>query len=65
MWKDEILEDIHRIREEHAKSFNYDLEAMFADWQKRQYEDGWEVVNLTSKRRTPKPQHTTTQKSEN
>ncbi len=23
MWKDEVLEEIYRIREEHAKAFNY------------------------------------------
>jgi hypothetical protein len=61
MWKDEILEDIHRIPEEHAKSFNYDLEAMFTDLQKRQYEDGWEVVNLLQKSRTRKSLHQNTE----
>jgi hypothetical protein len=50
MWEDEILDEIHQIREEHAKSFNYDLDAMFADWQKRQAEGGREVVNLPPKR---------------
>lgn len=49
MWEDEILEEIHRIREEHAKSFNYDFKAIFADWQKKQAESGREVVNLSSK----------------
>jgi hypothetical protein len=50
MWQDEILDEIHRIREEHAKSFNYDLDAMFADWQRRQSEGGREVVSLPPKR---------------
>jgi len=50
MWQDEILDEIHKIREEHAKSFNYDLDAMFADWQKRQSEGGREVVSLPPKR---------------
>jgi hypothetical protein len=49
MWQDEILDEIHKIREEHAKSFNYDLDAMFADWQKRQTENGRDVVNLLPK----------------
>jgi len=31
MFHDEIVEEIHRIREEYAKSFNYDLDAIFAD----------------------------------
>jgi 6-phosphogluconate dehydrogenase len=50
MLQDEILDEIHKIREEHAKSFNYDLEAMFADWQKKQVESGRKVVNLSAKR---------------
>lgn len=50
MWQDEILDEIHKIREEHAKSFNYDLNAMFADWQRKQAEGGREVVSFSSKR---------------
>jgi hypothetical protein len=50
MWQDEILDEIHKIREEHVKSFNYDLDAMFADWQKKQSESGREVVSLPPKR---------------
>ncbi len=50
MFQDEILDEIHRIREEHAKYFNYNLDAMFADWQKKQAESGREVVNLSVKR---------------
>ncbi|HAZ43380.1 MAG TPA: hypothetical protein DDW76_19400 [Cyanobacteria bacterium UBA11369] len=59
MWKDEILEEIHRIREEHAKSFNYDLDAMFADWQKKQAASGRLVVTLTPKQRSNKSLHPT------
>ncbi|MFB2934432.1 hypothetical protein ACE1B6_04070 [Aerosakkonemataceae cyanobacterium BLCC-F154] len=36
MWKDEVLEEIYKIREEHAKSFNYDLKAICDDLRKRQ-----------------------------
>ncbi|MGC1306922.1 MAG: hypothetical protein WA885_06810 [Phormidesmis sp.] len=50
MFQNEILDEIHKIREEHAESFNYDLDAMFADWQKKQAESGKEVVNLSAKR---------------
>ncbi len=50
MLQDEILDEIHKIREEHAKSFNYDLDAMFADWQKKQSESGRKVVNLSANR---------------
>ncbi|MGB7413828.1 MAG: hypothetical protein WA902_06440 [Thermosynechococcaceae cyanobacterium] len=47
MWKDEIVEEIHQIREEYAKSFNYDLDAIFADLRKKQAESGREAVNLS------------------
>jgi hypothetical protein len=50
MWTDEIVEEIHRIREEYAKSFNYDLDAIFADLRKKEAASGSEVVNLSRKR---------------
>lgn len=50
MWTDEIVEEIHKIREEYAKSFNYDLDAIFADLRKKQAESGREVVSLSRKR---------------
>jgi len=40
MWEDEILEELHQIREEHAKSFNYDFKAIFADWLQKQAASG-------------------------
>jgi|GEM_PF-933228 len=46
MWEDPILEELHRIREEHAIAFNYDFKAIFADWQKRQAESGKKLVSL-------------------
>ncbi|MBW4620175.1 MAG: hypothetical protein KME17_12585 [Cyanosarcina radialis HA8281-LM2] len=49
MWTDEIVEEIHRIREEYAKSFDYDLDAIFADLRKKQAESSKEVVNLSPK----------------
>jgi len=57
MWQDEILEEIYRIREEHAKSFNYDFDAMFADLQRREAASGRQVVNLSSKRRNNDSKH--------
>ncbi|MDF5723433.1 MAG: hypothetical protein PUP91_23780 [Rhizonema sp. PD37] len=49
MFHDEIVEEIHRIREEYSCSFNHDLRAIFADLQKQQAESGREVVNLSRK----------------
>lgn len=31
MWTDPIVEETRRLREEHAKRFNYDLRAIFED----------------------------------
>jgi hypothetical protein len=36
MRKDPIVEEIHKIREAHARKFNYDLDAIFADLQRKQ-----------------------------
>ena len=49
MWQDEILEEIHQIREEHAKSFNYNFKAIFADRQKKQAASGRKLVSLQPK----------------
>jgi hypothetical protein len=46
MRKDPIVEEIHKVREAHAKRFHYDLDAIFADMQKKQsHMDN--VVDLT------------------
>jgi hypothetical protein len=49
MFQDEIVEEIHRIREEYSRSFNHNLKAIFADLQKQQAESGREVVSLSRK----------------
>lgn len=40
MFYNEIVEEIHRVREEYSRSLNYDLKAIFADLQKQQAESG-------------------------
>ena len=50
MYKDAIVEEIHRIREEYSRSFNHDLRALFADLQKQQAKSGRKVVNLSGRR---------------
>ncbi len=50
MMTNEILEEIHKFREEHAKTFNYDVAAMFADWRKRQAASGRKAVTLPPKK---------------
>jgi hypothetical protein len=50
MWKDEIVEEIHKVREVYAESFNYDLDAIFEDLRKKEAESGRKVVSLSRKR---------------
>jgi hypothetical protein len=36
MRKDPIVEEIHEFRETHARKFNYDVDAIFADLRRKQ-----------------------------
>lgn len=48
-----ILDKIRRIRDEHAKEFNYDLDAIFADHLRHQKElkaQGWTFVTPQKRR---------------
>ncbi len=48
--KDEIIEEIHKYREEYAKKFNYDLDLIFEDLQKKQRESGRKYVSFSDKK---------------
>ena len=50
MWRDEIVEEIHKIRREQAARFNYDIAAIVADAKKRQDEGGRKVVSFSARR---------------
>jgi hypothetical protein len=52
MHTNEILEEIHKYREEYARSFNYDLKAMVEDLRKKQIASGRKFVKLPIKRRS-------------
>jgi hypothetical protein len=45
MWKDEIVEEIHKYREEYAKSFNYDLHAIVEDLRRKQAASGKQIIS--------------------
>ncbi|MDJ1172126.1 hypothetical protein PMG71_22105 [Roseofilum sp. BLCC_M154] len=45
MWRDEILEEIYRIREEHARAFNYDVKAICDDLRKRQATSDRKIIS--------------------
>ncbi len=44
MWRDPIVEEIHRVRDEHAKRFGYDMHAICEDIRKKQATSGRTVV---------------------
>ena len=46
MWKDLIVEEIRKNRDEYAKQFNYDLHAICQDIRKKQGRTGRRVVVL-------------------
>ncbi len=46
MWKDPIIEEIHRIRQEHAQKFNYDLQKNFEDLKEQELKSGRKFVSL-------------------
>ena len=51
MGQDEVLEEIYRIREEHAKAFNYDLQAICDDLRQKQAASGRQIISTPLKPR--------------
>jgi len=47
---DPIVEEVRRARDEYAKKFNYDLDAICRDLQKKQEQPGKHVVSFPPKR---------------
>ena len=45
MWHDPIVEEIHRIRDEQARKFGYDLHAICEDMRKKQSSSGRKLVS--------------------
>jgi len=48
--KDPIVEEIRKHRDNHAKKFNYDLNAICADFMERQKNSGHRLVRLKPRR---------------
>ena len=51
MGQDEVLEEIYRIREEHAKAFNYNLQAICDDLRQKQAASGRQIISTPLKPR--------------
>jgi len=48
--KDPIVEEIRKFRDEHAKKFNYDLDAICEDFKSSQIKCGHKLVRLKPKK---------------
>ena len=55
MWNDPIVEEVRNVRNEHAKKFNYDLNAIAADLKKQQKASKRKFVTLPPRRPTVLP----------
>lgn len=46
MFKDPLIEEIHKYREEHAAKFNYDIHKIVEYYMERQKQNDKKIVNL-------------------
>ncbi len=50
MWKDPIVEEVRKVRNEHAARFNYDLNAIYKDPKEQQKVAGHRYVEFEPRR---------------
>jgi hypothetical protein len=50
MWKDEIVEEVRKYREEYAAKFNFDLQAMYEDLKKAERKSKHKKVSFKPKK---------------
>jgi hypothetical protein len=50
MWRDPIVEEVRRYRQEYAAQFNHDLKEICRDLRHRQQKEGRKIVSLPPKR---------------
>jgi hypothetical protein len=50
MWRDPIVEEVRRYREQYAARFNHDLKAICRDLRERQKRSGRKIVSLPPRR---------------
>jgi len=50
MWKDPIVEEVHRIRKKLSAQFDHDIDAICADVREREKQSGQKVVDLSSEK---------------
>ena len=50
MWKDEIVEEVRKVRNEYAAKFDYDLDAIYRDIKEQEKQNQHRVVSLPPKK---------------
>jgi len=50
MWKDEIVEEVRKVRDEYAAKFDYDLNAIYKDIKKQEKKSRRKIVSLQPKK---------------
>ena len=55
MWKDAIVDEVRAIRDEHARTFDYDLDAIVRDLKHQEQKSTQRVVTLPPKAVSPLP----------
>lgn len=55
MWKDPIIEEIHKFREEYARQFNFDINAICKDIREKQSNSEHKIVSFPPRR--PETKH--------
>ena len=50
MWKDKIIEEVRKTRDEYAAKFNYNLDAIYKNIKKQEKKSRRKVVSLKPKK---------------
>lgn len=50
MWKDPIVEEVRKVRREHASKLNFDIKAIVEDARKRQRTSKHRIVSFLQKK---------------
>lgn len=53
MWQDMIVEEIRKVREEHAAQFNYDISAIVQSLKQEEEQSGCHLVSFVQKTDEP------------
>jgi hypothetical protein len=50
MWQDPIVEETRKMRDQYASQFNYDMDAIYQDIQRRQVKSNKKLVSLPARK---------------